>query len=95
MIRINCFFQANDAEAFDRALAAAKTLTAASQAHAGVVAYDTFVSATRPLVFMICETWLDEESLANHSQTPEFAENVGIINDCGTIKIETFEFAKA
>jgi quinol monooxygenase YgiN len=91
MLRVNCFFQANEG-CFDEALQAAMALTAESQLHQGCKAYDVFESATRPDVFMFCETWLDEESLALHEQTPEFAEYAGILSKCGTLKIEKFEF---
>ena len=93
MIRINCFFKAAPGEAaLKKALEAAKALTGRSLAHEGCIAYDTFCSATRPDVFMICETWKDQACLDKHSATPEFAEYVGIIQENGTLKIESFEF---
>ena len=93
MIRINCFFKAAPGEAaLKKALEAAKALTGKSLAHEGCIAYDTFCSATRPDVFMICETWKDQASLDKQSATPEFAEYVGIIQENGTLKIESFEF---
>jgi quinol monooxygenase YgiN len=73
-------------------LAAAKALTEKSLHHEGVVAYDVFASATRPDVFMICETWQNQEVLDRHSATPEFKENVGIIQRCGKMKLESFNF---
>lgn len=87
MIRLNCFFQANEGK-YDQALEAAIALTACSQKHEGCIAYDTFESATRPDVFCIIETWADQASLDKHSATPEFAEYVGILNECGAMKIE-------
>ena len=93
MIRINCFFKALEAEAaMEKAVNAAKALTVKSLEHEGCIAYDIFCSATRPDVFMICETWKDQACLDKHSATPEFAEYVGIIQENGTLKIETFEF---
>ena len=93
MIRINCFFKASEAgAAMEKAVNAAQALTAKSLDHEGCIAYDTFRSATRPDVFMICETWKDQVCLDKHSATPEFAEYVGIIQENGTLKIETFEF---
>ena len=93
MIRINCFFKASPGEdTLKKALEAAKALTGKSLAHEGCIAYDTFCSATRPDVFMICETWKDQACLDKHSATPEFAEYVGIIQENGQLKIETFEF---
>jgi len=92
MIRLNCFFKANSADTFAPALEAAKALTAKSLNHEGCIAYDVFASATRPDVYMICETWKDQESLDKHSATPEFAEHVGTIQSCGLLKLERFEF---
>jgi len=92
MIRLNCFFQANSVAEYKQALAAAIDLTEKSRTHEGNIAYDTFQSATRPDVFMICETWKDQESLDKHSATAEFEKNVAIINSCGMLKLESFEF---
>lgn len=89
MIRLNCFFQANEGH-YSEALEAAIALTACSQKHEGCIAYDVFESATRPDVFMICETWKDAETLKLHSETPEFAEYVGIMEQCGALKLEKF-----
>ena len=91
MIRLNCFFKAKEGK-FSEALEAAIALTAKSQKHEGCIAYDVFESATRPDVFMICETWKDQEVLDKHSATPEFAQYVGIIQECGDMKIEQFQF---
>ena len=91
MIRLNCFFKAKEGK-FNEALEAAIALTAKSQKHEGCIAYDVFESATRPDVFMICETWKDQEVLDKHSATPEFAQYVGIIQECGDMKIEQFQF---
>lgn len=91
MIRLNCFFQAKKGK-YNEALEAAMLLTAKSLKHQGCVAYDVFESATRKDIFMICETWQDQESLDMHSATPEFAECVGIIQQCGELKLEQFQF---
>jgi quinol monooxygenase YgiN len=77
---------------YAEALTAAKMLAEKSQHHEGVVAYDVFPSATRPEIFMICETWKDQESLDKHSATPEFKELVAVIQRCGTLKLESFNF---
>lgn len=91
MIRLNCFFSAKEGK-YTEALEAAIALTAKSQKHEGNIAYDVFESATRPDVFMICETWENQEVLDKHSATPEFAKYVGIIQECGSMKIEQFPF---
>jgi quinol monooxygenase YgiN len=92
MIRLNCFFQANDQVQFNEALQAAKSLVEKSLKHEGVVAYDVFTSATRPDVFMICETWQNQDVLDKHSATPEFAQHVGTMQRCGSLKPESFNF---
>ena len=91
MIRLNCFFQAKEGRLND-ALAAAKTLTAASLKQDGCIAYDVFESATRPGILLICETWRDESALAAHSASDPFVKYVAVINESGTMKIEKFEF---
>lgn len=90
MIRINCFFKANEGR-YAAALEAAIALVAKSQTHKGCVAYDVFESATHPDVFAIIETWTDQESLDAHSATTEFAEYVGIMQECGTLSVECME----
>ena len=91
MLRLNGFFQANERR-YTEALEAAIALTAASRNDAGCVAYDTFESVTRPDVFMICETWTDEASLQHHMQAPHFQQYVPMIEACGALKLEKFEF---
>ena len=75
MLRLNCFFQANEGK-YDEALQAAIALTAASLKDEGNIAYDTFESATRPDVFMICETWQDQASLDLHAHAEHFTRLV-------------------
>ncbi len=91
MIRLNCFFQANKGK-YAEALEAAIALTAASRSDEGNIAYDAFESATRSDVFMICETWQDEASLQKHMAAPHFKQYVGVIEACGTLKLEQFTF---
>ena len=91
MLRLNCFFQANEGK-YNEALEVATALTVASLKDEGCVAYDTFESATRPDVFMICETWKDEESLQKHMKAAHFTEYVGKLEQLGALKLEKFEF---
>lgn len=93
MLRINCFFQANEGK-YDEALSAALALTAASRGDAGCISYDTFESATRPDVLLICETWADEASLKAHMAAPHFSRYVGQLEALGKLKIEQFAFQK-
>lgn len=90
MLRLNCFFEAKEG-LYDRALEAAIALVAKSQSHEGCIAYDVFESATRPNIFSIIETWTDQAALDKHSATPEFAEYVGIMQECGALKVEVFD----
>lgn len=91
MLRLNCFFQANEA-CYADAVSAAISLTATSQKEEGCIAYDTFESATRPDVFMICETWSDEAALKAHMDTEHFKHYVGMLEKLGKLKLEKFEF---
>ncbi|MGM9675661.1 MAG: putative quinol monooxygenase [Bacteroidaceae bacterium] len=90
MIRVNCFFKANEGE-YTRALEAAIALTAKSQAHEGCRGYDVFESATRADIFAIIETWESQELLDKHMATPEFAQYVGILQECGTLSVEIMQ----
>ena len=91
MIRLNCFFKADEGK-YDDALEAAIALTAESQLNdEGCVAYDVFESATRGEVFMICETWESAEALKAHSESDYFKEYVAAMQACGTLKVEQFE----
>lgn len=92
MIRLNVFFQAKGADEYKDALRAAVALTEKSRKHEGCISYDTFHSATRSDVFMICETWRDQVALDAHSSTPEFSKYVAEIQACGQMKLEQFEF---
>ena len=91
MLRLNCFFQANEGM-YDAALEAALVLTAHSVKEEGCIAYDTFESATRPDVFMICETWTDEAALQAHMEAPHFKQYVGQLEALGAMKLEQFAF---
>ena len=91
MIRLNCFFKADEGK-YDDALEAAIALTAESQLNdEGCVAYDVFESATRGEIFMICETWESAEALKDHSESDHFKEYVAAMQACGTLKVEQFE----
>ena len=91
MIRLNCFFQANEGQ-YDAALQAALALTAASQKHAGCVSYDVFESGTRSDILMFCETWSDADALAAHAATEDFKTYVAQLESLGKMKFERFEF---
>ena len=85
MIRINCFFQANEGQ-YDAAL------PAASQKQEGCVSYDVFESGTRSDVFMFCETWTNAAALEAHAASEEFKTYVAQLKELGLLKIEKFDF---
>lgn len=85
-------FFASKEDRYNEALEAAIRLTAASQQQEGCVSYDVFESGTRSNIFMICETWASQEALDAHSASDVFAKEVAIIQSCGDLKLERFEF---
>jgi len=92
MIRLNCFVKLNDAAHRDEVIEHAKALVAATLANdKGCVAYDFFASATHDDVFMFCETWADEETLAVHSNAAHFKEHVSAIEKYAAMKLEKME----
>ena len=97
MIRLNVFVRVSETNR-EKAIEAAKELTACSLKEEGCIAYDTFESSTRHDVFMICETWQNAEVLAAHeksshfSKSAHFAQYVGIIQELAEMKLEKFEF---
>lgn len=93
MLRLNCFFSAHEGK-YEEALDAALALTACSRKDEGNVAYDTFESATNPDVFIICETWENEEVLKKHMEAEHFKLYVGQLEQLGTLKLEQFDFPK-
>ena len=76
MIRLNVFVRVSETNR-EKAIEAAKELTACSLKEEGCIAYDTFESSTRHDVFMICETWQNAEVLAAHEKSPHFGKYVG------------------
>ena len=73
-------------------VATAKELVAASLQDKGCVAYDLFESTTRKDVLMICETWADAVSLAEHEAAEHFTTLVPKMQALGAMKLEKFEF---
>jgi len=91
MIRLNVFISVEDVNRA-KVLAAGKALTASSVKEDGCIAYDVFESATRPNVLMICETWKDSETLSKHEKGASFVQNIAILKEFATIKLEKFDF---
>ena len=82
MIRLNVFVRVSETNR-EKAIEAAKELTACSLKEEGCIAYDTFESSTRHDVFMIC---------AAHEKSSHFSKYVGIIQELAEMKLEKFEF---
>ena len=93
MIRINCFYQAEEGRA-EEALTAARELVAESLKQDGCVAYDVFQSGTRPDVLFFCETWRDEASLAEHMKSEPFVKYGSMMKAVGKFTIEQFDLKK-
>ncbi|MEG1615757.1 MAG: putative quinol monooxygenase [Bacteroidales bacterium] len=91
MIRLNVFIQVSD-ENRNSMLELAKELVAKSLVEKGCIAYDIFESATRKDVFMICETWENEEVLDIHSNSEHFLTLVPKIQGLASMKLEKFVF---
>ena len=91
MIRLNVFIQVENVN-HANVLDAAKELTATSVKEEGCIAYDVFESATRPNVFLICETWKDSKALSNHEKGDSFIKNIAVLKEFAAIKVEKFEF---
>ena len=91
MIRINCFFQANEGQ-YDAALQAALALTAASHNQEAFLSSDFFESGTLPSFFMFYETWTNAAALEAHAASEEFKTYVAQLKELGLLKIEKFDF---
>ena len=91
MIRLNVFIQVNESNR-NAVLETAKELVAQSLNDKGLFAYDIFESATRIDVLLICETWIDAESLDAHEIAAHFITLVPKLQELGKMKLEKFEF---
>lgn len=94
MIRLNVFFEVKDGNDIEKTIELGEELVAKSLNDEGNVAYDLFLSSTRPLVMMICETWQNEEVLKAHMASAHFTELVPKIESYtkNGLKLEKFEF---
>lgn len=91
MIRLNVFIRTTESNRTEL-VETARKLTAASLRDRGCVDYDLYESATRSDVLMICETWQDEEALAEHGRQPHFTSLVPRLRELGEMKTERFDF---
>ena len=91
MIRLNVFIQVSEDNRAEL-LETVKELVAKSLTDKGCIAYDVFESATRKDVLMICETWTDESSVAEHEKAEHFVTLLPKIQQLSKIKLEKFAF---
>lgn len=91
MIRLNAFVQTEEAHC-EQVKALAVELVEKSRQDEGCISYDFFESATRPTVFMFCETWANQETIDLHANTEHFKRIVAEIEKLATMKIEKFHF---
>lgn len=93
MIRLNVFFEVSDPEKINDAIVIGNRLVEASRNDRGCVSYGMFHSTTDQTVFMICETWQDDASLAEHSGSRHFTELVPRLEALtkNGLKLERFE----
>ncbi len=93
MIRLNAFFEVNDGVDLKQVKALADELVEKSRKDEGNHGYDLFVSATKPSVFMFCETWENDEVLDKHSNAEHFTRIVPQIAKLCKVqmKIERFD----
>lgn len=90
MLRINCFVRVADADKRAEVIDHAKALVEATLKNdKGCKGYDFFASATRPDVFMFCETWESSELLDIHTRAEHFKLHVGAIESVAEISIES------
>ena len=94
MIRLNAFFEVKDEANVGEVKKLGIELVNESRKDNGNVSYDLFLSATRPLVMMFCETWQDEEVLKAHIESEHFTRLVPQIEALtkNGLKLEKFEF---
>ncbi len=93
MIRLNAFARLEAGTHRGELIAAAAELVKLSRKEKGCVAYDFFVSETNGQNFMFCETWADENALANHAASEHFIRLVAAIEEItGPLKLEKFTF---
>lgn len=91
MIRLNVFIKIKPEER-EEIIATANALVEKSLQEKGCIAYGCFANTTDPTVFLICETWADENALAAHKQTPHYIELAGKLHRMTEMKAEKFTF---
>lgn len=91
MKRINAFFQLNDVATKAEFLAACNVLVEESNKEAGCIAYDLFASTTRDDVFVMVETWKDDEAIEFHNSTEHFKAGIEKLGKLCSSKVEVLD----
>ncbi len=92
MIRLNCFLEISDSSLKQKAVETAIELVEFSLHDKGCISYEAFGSLTSDNHIEIVETWEDEASLKDHSESDHFRRLVPRLEECGTLTLEKFEF---
>lgn len=92
MIRLNCFLEIADSSLKQKAIEAAVELVELSLHDDGCIDYEAFFSLTSDNHIEIVETWRDAEALDAHSKSDHFRRLVPILEECGTLTLERFDF---
>lgn len=92
MIRLNCFLEIADSSFRQKAVEAAIELVELSLHDKGCITYEAFGSLTYDNHIEIVETWQDEECLKAHSESAHFKRLVPVLEECGTLTLERFDF---
>ena len=91
MLRLNCFLEISDSSLRQKANAAVE-LVELSHHDEGCISYEAFSSLTSDNHIEIIETWKDESSLKAHMDSDHFSRLVPILESCGTLTLEKFNF---
>lgn len=92
MIRVNCFLEIADSSLAKRAVDTAIELVELSLHDKGCVGYEAFRSLTANDHIEIVETWKNKDALDAHCESDHFKRLVPILESCGNLTLEKFEF---
>lgn len=90
MIRLNVFVKVKPEER-EEIIATANALVEKSQQEEGCISYGFFAHTTDPTLFLICETWADDNALAAHKQTPHYLQLAGKLHRLTEMHAERFD----
>ena len=90
MIRLNVFVKVKPEER-EEIIATANALVEKSQQEEGCINYGFFAHTTDPTLFLICETWADNNALVAHKQTPHYLQLAGKLHRLTEMHAERFD----